>query len=180
MKTAPSGCTCERTTTIDFAGVPASVSRYSCETGDQAAELLGELIDEDEGGELVAAYAAGLAERFGDDRATLARAIQLLVQRTIAYVLEAKETFQEAETSLHRRAGDCDDHAVLVIVLARTLSIPARLVILRKNGQPVHAVAQLELSGEWQWAETTVAAELGEHPVEAARRLKTQRKDLEQ
>lgn len=145
------------------------IARYVCDTGEDAAELLAQLVREDAGGPLVRHVAGQIRSAAGG---ALGPAIQAWVQRAIAYADERKETFQSAEVTIRRRSGDCDDHARLVLVIARELGVPAQLVICRRRGQPVHAVAKLrDDRGVWQWAETTLAAHFGEHPVEAKKRL---------
>jgi len=80
-------------------------------------------------------------------------------------------------------SGDCDDHARPVFALALAGGLPAAIAFLHHGGpsaQPTHAVAQLGLGGRLRWAETTIDAAFGEHPLDAAIRLGlvTARQDL--
>lgn len=165
-------CSCERSTTRNIRGVVTPVARYVCTDGEDTASLLGELVGSDAGGPHVDAAAARIRAICDDDPAKLGPAVQLFVQKAIAYHDEPRETFQSAEVTLLRRSGDCDDHARLVIVLAKAVGLAAQLVIMRKGAIPVHAVAKVaDAAGELQWAETTLAAQWGEHPVAAKTRL---------
>jgi transglutaminase-like putative cysteine protease len=170
-------CACEGTSRLAIGGVDTPIALYACDSPEDAAAFLQNLTASDPGGPLVTAAAAKLAAIEVDDRGPL---VQQFVRGFVLYENEPRETFQTAEVTLRRRSGDCDDHARLVVVLARALGIPARLVILRKDGIPVHAVAQLaDRSGVWHWAETTIAARWGEAPLDAKRRLgATSRADL--
>jgi transglutaminase-like putative cysteine protease len=95
------------------------------------------------------------------------------------YVREPKETFQSPTFTVQTGAGDCDDHAILMNAIARNAQLDARIVPLRKpSGEVKHAVVQIRLRGAWAWAETTVDAALGEHPLDAVRRLGLGREDI--
>ena len=68
-----------------------------------------------------------------------AAAILKWVQRNIYYVNEPDERLQDPFYTLKVRYGDCDDMAILVYALARSVRLPARLVIsgVTKNGTKV-------------------------------------------
>ena len=112
------------------------------------------------------------------------RAADLLgyVQNHVSFAGELRETFNGVARTLEIGQGDCDDSARALLALLRSLAIPARLETLpaRATGRPPHHVAaQVQLGGAWHWLETTVRAEPGEHPLDAARRLGVQtRPDL--
>lgn len=173
-------CTCEKVGERTFRGVTTAIARYSCDSGEDTAQLLAGLASDDSGGDLVAAAAARILALANGDPAQLGPAVQRFVQLGIAYVDESRETFQSAEVTLRRREGDCDDHARLVLVLGRAVGLAGRLVIMRRGAIPVHAVSQLaDADGVLQWAETTIEAAWGEHPVAAKARLGlSQRSDL--
>lgn len=109
----------------------------------------------------------------------IAHGVQTYVQKTVRYEEEEIERFCSPLVTLRIGLGDCDDHALLVCVLARAAGLQARIVPLRDtSGAIVHAVTQIKTGGGWMWAETTIAAGLGEHPLDAAQRLGVLRSDL--
>ena len=101
----------------------------------------------------------------------IAVAIQQSVQQAIRFVHEPKETFQGARVTMALGYGDCDDHARLVYALARAAGLPATICFFEKDGQPVHVVAKIGTTEGLAWAETTLDADFGEHPLEAYDRL---------
>jgi hypothetical protein len=54
----------------------------------------------------------------------------------------------------------------------------ARIAPLRTAGQITHAVAVVDVDGVPTWAETTLAAYVGEHPLDAGARLGAERSDI--
>lgn len=95
--------------------------------------------------------------------------IQRAVQRRVRYVGEGKETFQPSAQTWRIGLGDCDDSARLVAALALSLGLEARVIGMPgRSGAPVHAVAKIDN----RWAEASLAARFGEHPLEAFRRLR--------
>lgn len=68
-----------------------------------------------------------------------AAAILKWVQRNIYYVNEPDERLQDPFYTLKVKYGDCDDMAILVYALARSVRLPARLVIsgVTKSGKKV-------------------------------------------
>jgi Transglutaminase-like superfamily len=114
--------------------------------------------------------------------AAYARAVHQFVKDHVAFVREEGEIFQGPAVTLAAGAGDCDDQAILVLALAYAGGLPAVGAFLHEGGDPTHAVAQLCPSGQCSWAETTVDANYGEHPLAAARRagVLTDRSDLTQ
>lgn len=111
-----------------------------------------------------------------------AAALQKFVQRRVRFQREDPETFQSPRETLRRGFGDCDDSSRLLVALARAARLPARFAFLVVGSppQPVHVYAEIGLSGRWIPAETTIAAELGEDPRNAAARLGVRRRpDLE-
>lgn len=61
------------------------------------------------------------------------------VQENIYYVNEPDERLQEPTYTLRVRYGDCDDEAILLYALARSVRLPARLVIsgLDRKGRKI-------------------------------------------
>lgn len=67
-----------------------------------------------------------------------ARALLKYVQETIYYVNEPDERLQTPSYTLRVGYGDCDDCAILLYSLARSVRLPAKLVISgTKNGKKV-------------------------------------------
>jgi hypothetical protein len=93
------------------------------------------------------------------------------VQRQIKFRHERTETFQSARLTMRLGAGDCDDHARLLVALAIAGGLEAQLTFLEADDQPAHVVGLVKTSGGWTWAETTIDAEFGEPPLDALARL---------
>jgi hypothetical protein len=150
-----------------------------------AARLLVDLSEEDAGDPVVRAWSLEILQTVArelegdasgptlspDVRDTFAREIQRNVQEQIHFVHEPKETFQAARVTMAIGAGDCDDHARLVYALARSGGLPAKLIFFEAEGQPAHVVAMIADSEGWHYAETTIAADFGEDPLDAYERL---------
>jgi len=101
--------------------------------------------------------------------ALVARALHAAVLRRVRYVGEGIETFQPAADTWAMGLGDCDDSARLLVALARSVGLPARVLALANaEGVPVHATAKI---GQ-RWAETSLPARFGEHPFRAFLRLR--------
>jgi transglutaminase-like putative cysteine protease len=101
-----------------------------------------------------------------------AQAIHALVRDGVRFAAEPSETFSGALITARWRVGDCDDSARLLVALARASGLNAGIAQLPPPpAAPVHVAAAIWAAGGWRWAETTIAAEFGEHPVVAARRL---------
>jgi hypothetical protein len=75
-------------------------------------------------------------------------------------------------------AGDCDDHARLLVALAKAAGVEAELIFFEADDQPAHVVAVMRDAQGWWWAETTVGAEFGEPPMDAVDRLQAAGVDL--
>lgn len=158
-------------------GAPASVvSTVTCTDGWQAAKFLLALGVED----ARTPGAKKLADeiRDGADDETFARALQAYVKAHVRFVPEEGEEFESPGYTLRLGEGDCDAHFRLVYAVATAGGLRAGRGILyhgadappEKQG-PAHAVTVLELGGAWVWCETTVDADFGEPPNDAARRL---------
>jgi hypothetical protein len=145
-----------------------------------AARLLFELAKEDAADPEVRAWALAIVDSVvaahGDPpgpmippevAADIGPAIVKAVQENVRFVHEPKETFQSASVTMRLGYGDCDDHARLVYALARAAGLPATIVFLERDEQPVHVVAKI--AGDW--AETTLPADYGEDPIDAYLRV---------
>lgn len=161
------GCTDPAPMSNGFWGV-------ACGTPENKLRLLEKLAQRD-----VAADAGARATlaslRLPPGRAALARALHAHVRDTVPFVPERVETFKSTARTL-REGGDCDDSSRALIVLARLAGLRARFRPLEqcKGGvcAKTHVAAEIHDGSGWHWAETTLDAGFGEHPLAAYRRLK--------
>lgn len=166
---ASEGCTIGAARLGSVHGAPRAIGEVECAHGWSAARLLVRLAAEDAQHKYVRELAAPLAALHPSARAA---ALHAWVRARVRFAPEQGEVFVSPAALLRAGVGDCDDHARTVIALAIAAGIPARLALLSRDGRtPSHAVAQLHDGAAWRWAETTVAANFGEHPIAAARRL---------
>jgi hypothetical protein len=103
--------------------------------------------------------------------AEYARAVHRFIKDRVRFVREHGEVFTAPGYTLAAGAGDCDDHARAAIALALAGGIGAQLGLLHNGDGPAHAAPVLCVDGRCNWAETTVDAAFGEHPLRAAERL---------
>lgn len=143
-------------------------------------EWLGGLAERDARESLFALALGNLfRERAGGAPRVAARVAQRAIQERVAFAPEEGEVFAAPGIVWAARVGDCDDHARLVAATLGAVGIPTRIACLVDDeGNPTHAAAQAWLDGAWEWVETTVPAELGEHPDDAARRGGFTRRDI--
>ncbi len=162
------------------------VSRITFSDPWDAARFLQDSAEEDASDPVVRAWSlailAATARELGEDASgsTLSgelwdaylAALHTNVQKQIRFVHEPGEVFQSARATMALGAGDCDDHARLLYALAVAGGVPAEMLFLEEDSQPVHVVDRLrDAAGDWVWAETTFDAELGEHPLDAFARV---------
>jgi hypothetical protein len=104
----------------------------------------------------------------------VARALHAAVKGRVRYLGEGIDTFQSSWQTWADGLGDCDDSARLLLALARSVGLRADMGVLRRpDGQPSHVVALLDDgTGQTTWAECTLDAHFGEHPVAAYARLR--------
>lgn len=101
-----------------------------------------------------------------------AEALQRWIQAHVGFVDEPMEAYPSALSVLLDGAGDCDDHAIVVVALAHALGMAATAeAFFWPESDGGHVAAQIRCDGDWLWTETTIGATLGEHPIAAARRL---------
>lgn len=105
-----------------------------------------------------------------------ARDLHRWIIGNIVYREEYPETFQSGDRTLERKYGDCDDHAILGFQVARAMGLRARIVPFQAHDEDGnaywgHVAKQLHARHRWCWAETTLPAYFGEHPLAAKRRL---------
>lgn len=144
-----------------------TTARLTVRNGWDAARILDQLAEQDAEHPEVRELAGMLAS----SSSSPGRVVHEWVQQNVAFVREPGEVFQAAHYTIAVRAGDCDDHARLVKALALAAGVPCRLAFLELGEQPAHVFPELYIDHTWQAAETTIAAELGEHPLDAAKRL---------
>jgi hypothetical protein len=158
-----------------------------------AARLLNELTEEDGSDPIVRQWSLDIldatARELGEELAgpTLSpelldayvRALWANVQTQIKFRHEKKETFQSARMTMRLRAGDCDDHARLLVALAIAGGVEGELVFLEADAQPAHVVSLLKGSDGWYWAETTINARFGEPPIDALDRVEAEEGPLD-
>lgn len=158
------------------------IGNVICRDGWGAARLLLELCKQDASDPEMRDLAHFLRQKSRGGDKEFAQMVVQFVQDNIAFVREQGEIFQGPAYTLASGAGDCDDHVRLTYGLASAGGLPARLAFLSKKGAPgpSHVVAQIGVPGEgWTWAETTIAADFGENPIDAAKRLGAVREDLD-
>lgn len=178
---ASPGCRLVGLRNSDTVGGNIPIGSIVCANGWQAAKLLVELCKQDARDPMLRDLAHQLRQRGGGSDRGFAEMLCEYVQDNIAFVREQGEIFQGPAYTLAARAGDCDDHVRIVYGVARAGGLPARLAFLAKKGAPgpAHVVAQIGLPEGWTWAETTIAAYFGEHPIDAAKRVGAIREDLD-
>jgi len=144
--------------------------RVECDDHQAKVRFLGLLAEYDAGlpdvrriAELVVAGAADTSEQV--------ERLQQFVQQRVTFTGERDETFSPTIRTLAHGVGDCDDSSRALMALLRSLAIPTKLATLPEGGVPLHVAPMVKLAGKWHWVEPSVAAQLGEHPLAAARRL---------
>lgn len=148
---------------------------FDCADGWASARLLLVLSKQSVADPRVQRFAAAIRAVAGADDDTAARMIHAYVQSRVEFVREDVETFSGAGWLLDeigRRGmaqGDCDCMAQLVYATATAAKVPVVMVVLagQDDNEPRHVLCKMN----GQWAETTIAATFGEHPVAAAARL---------
>ena len=79
--------------------------------------------------------------------------------------VDGLETLTPPAYLLATRAGDCDDHVMLVASLLQSVGIPARFVVGgNATDRPEHVWAEASVDGEWVPCETTLPIEFGVAP----------------
>ncbi len=160
---------------------PDGLTSGVCETHAEKVRLLDELATIDSEHPEVRRIAGGFVDRSfavlvsGDARAgslvNLARELHAFAQ-SMTFREDDEETFVSTLRNIAHPVGDCDDSTRVLLALARAAGLRARLATLEDaDGIPVHAVAQLDFGNGWTWAETSIPARFGEHPLDAKARL---------
>jgi hypothetical protein len=172
------GCQVKGEGTMEILGHKWPFASLECGNNERAIRLLNLLAARDATHPRVRALGQELRAAYVSTGALLA-AVQRFVKVSVALVREMRETFQHTLLTLHRRAGDCDDHARTVAAIALAAGIEARVVgVPNRDGKVGHVAPLLFDGARWLWAETTVDAQLGEHPRAATQRLRVVRADI--
>lgn len=120
-----------------------------------------------------------------DVREACERLLEAVTARS-RWIGEGAETIRDSYETWELAAGDCDDVSRLLLALARSIGLNARLAYFdaappgSEDISPYHASVQLFDGARWRWAECSVGAGvvLGEHPRAARSRLGTVAADL--
>lgn len=102
------------------------------------------------------------------DHVSGARALYSWIKSNVIFVNDPAgvESIQDPALTFYKlRAGDCDDHAILLAALCGSVGIPARFVTLGANVDKFsHVFVELRLNGEWVPADTTSRSGFGVKP----------------
>ena len=165
-----SGCRIVRGTVLEDGDTAWHVE---CPTHGAKVVLLANLAELDSHQPAIIQLARAIAADTDHSRAGIARALLAFVAERVDFLPESVELFRPAETTLEDGIGDCDCSARAYLALARAAGLQAGLATL--GTPPVHVAPVVQLgegAAGWAWAETSIrGAELGEHPLAAARRL---------
>ena len=96
------------------------------------------------------------------------QALQEWVKHNIRYTMDVKgvETLQTPVKTLELKAGDCDDHAILLASLLSTINHDARFVAVGKYpDQFSHVFVQAKIGSRWFAIETTKNWPMGHFPM---------------
>jgi hypothetical protein len=149
-----------------------TVGAITCADGWQAGAFLVALAAEEGRAPLARRLASELVPGATSPGA-LVRRVHAFVRRRIRFEREPGEIFTGLDYTLRTGVGDCDDHARAVYAILAAAGVPVRMAFLAKESDrgPRHVVVQAWDGRAWVWVETTIAAEVGEHPVAAGKRL---------
>lgn len=107
---------------------------------------------------------AGLPHKAYADQAA---AVQRWVQTHVQFVRDVRgvETLTPPAYLLRTRAGDCDDHTMLVASLLESIGLPTRIVVGGPDAETfLHVWAEVEIGGRWCACETSERWPLGKRP----------------
>jgi Transglutaminase-like superfamily len=115
---------------------------------------------------------------------TTPQEIHAFVQRRVRFLDGPVQRWARPERTIRGGYGDCGNSTRATISLARLAGLPSRLrwftssvrgvgpLGARPRPFPVHVVAEIgDLANRWHWAEASIPARFGEHPLRAAARL---------
>jgi len=143
-----------------------------CPTHGAKVLLLANLAELDSRQPSIIQLARSIAAETDHTLPAIARALLEFVGERVDFLPEPVELFRPADRILEDGIGDCDCSARAYLALARAAGLEAGLATLGDPPTHVAPVVHLGERAGWAWAETSVrGAELGEHPIAAARRL---------
>jgi len=169
---ARTGCTLRRAHNV---GGGHAAYTIECHTHPNKVALLDELASYDATCPEVRALAERLSQAAGGDAMRTAAGIHRLVQGRVRHIHEAGEVFTHTMRTLEVGRGDCDDTARAIVALLRAIGIPANLRTV--GNPPRHVYAEAQIDGRRCPLEATIAANPGEPPLVAARRLGIRNRD---
>ncbi len=175
-----------------FALMPGGRLRVDCPSQRTRVELLDLLAWHDSRfDDRVRRLAVAIAAKVPSDAAgrvdasKLPEALHRAVRERVRFLDEGPETMASAWSTWETGVGDCDDSARLLLALARSVAVDARLALLvrppdaRGDIQPDHASVVMYDGTAWRWAEPSIrGARFGEEPRAAARRTQATRAEL--
>jgi len=100
----------------------------------------------------------------GRNASQAAQIIQDWVRENIAYIPDPidVETVQTPGITLRVKAGDCDDHVVLVSAMLQSVGIPVRYVVIGKDRDSFsHIYTEALIGSRWVAVDTTLAGNIG-------------------
>lgn len=103
-----------------------------------------------------------------------AAALQQWVQRNIRYVRDVRgvETLQTPVKTLQLKAGDCDDHSILLAAMLESIHHPTRFVAIGTSpGSFNHVFVETEIKPRWVPLETTQPWPMGKMKVKIRERM---------
>lgn len=172
-----SGCTIKTTHLRDTGNGVHAVTELDCPDGWAAARLLMAAAIEDSQTAGARDLALALRRNAPTDDA-YARLLHQYVKDSVSFVRESGEIFQGPAYTLAMGAGDCDDHARLLVALGLAGGLGAKMGLLHRGNSappamrgPTHVAGMLCTPTGCSWAETTVDAHYGEEPMAAAQRV---------
>ena len=164
-----SGCRIVRGTALENGDTAWHVE---CPSHRAKVGLLANLAELDSHQPAIIQLARAIAAGSDHSRAGIARALLAFVGERVDFLPEPIELFRPAENTLEDGIGDCDCSARAYLALARAAGLQAGLATLGDPPTHVAPVVRVDDPEGWAWAETSVrGAQLGEHPIAAARRL---------
>jgi hypothetical protein len=166
------------------AGVPRKCIDVECRDNQETIDLLNLLAEDDaKHGAVTKAFAgaigrwatraAGLGGNLAAADGLYARECHRVVRDQITYSDDTSQVLRSSDVTLQRGSGNCVNSARLIASLCHVRGIPAEAVpfeIYPDEGI-THTATRIWHDGAWHWAEATIPAEYGEHPIAAAHRL---------
>lgn len=171
-----SGCVVELAQTLHDG---TRAYELSCPSHAAKVQLLANLAEYDSKDPEIIRLSEKLAALGNGDQERIAAIVHAFVRDGVAHTLEPREKFQPTGRTLALGIADCDDSARAIYALAKGAGLRPGLLTL--GDPPRHVAAAVQLGGVWRWMDASLAANFGEHPIAAAKRLGIKvRQDLTQ